>query len=316
MLEAVQESIGRDSLPVCLWQENPYRLVSLWEIVRKFNVPGLLMSLDTLNNLQAVVAKIAHRQHGGVQVPEEQIQHAQVFVGLAKEFCKEAEFKASLRLMDSFLFSLDRTGMEDLPGLRRIDASTFVTEIGHLTRTLNEELQDHRYLLVAKDRIEFLSEGFDEKILDAFPSARYDITEACGCLAVELNTAAVFHLMRAAEYGLRALAYDRRVKVRKGPLDLATWDDILKELETCERMIEGYPRTQAREAQYKFYHGAAIEFRAFKNTWRNRFFHTREAWAEEQDRDKAKSVLIHVRAFMGILATRIGEGRRTPLIWK
>jgi len=53
-------------------------------------------------------------------------------------------------------------------------------------------------------------------------------------MAIEANTAAVFHLMRVAEHGLRTLAYDRRIKVPKGPIELATWDDVIKQLEKVE----------------------------------------------------------------------------------
>jgi hypothetical protein len=119
--------------------------------------------------------------------------------------------------------------------------------------------------------------------------------------------------MRVAEYGLRALAFDRRVSIPKNkPIDLATWEDILKELEKTEAAIQNYPKTLAREAQYEFVHGAMMEFKRFKNVFRNRVAHTRQSY----DRDEAMSVLNHVRAFMQILASRISEGKRTPLEWK
>ena len=121
--------------------------------------------------------------------------------------------------------------------------------------------------------------------------------------------------MRVAEYGLRALAYDRRVKLPKNkPLALATWEDVIRELEKTESAIQSYPKTHAREVQFEFYHKAMMELRAFKNTWRNRFSHTRNEGAP--DRDQAHSVVIHVREFMTMLASRIGENKRTPIIWK
>jgi hypothetical protein len=119
--------------------------------------------------------------------------------------------------------------------------------------------------------------------------------------------------MRAAEYGLRALAWDRRVKIPKNkPIELASWEDIIKKLEEAEAAIQDYPRTLAREAQFVFYHGAMMEFKRFKNKFRNRIMHTRE----DYDTHQAQSAFTHVREFMIILSSRISEAKRAPIIWK
>ena len=55
-----------------------------------------------------------------------------------------------------------------------------------------------------------------------------------------------------------------------------------------------------------------MEFNRFKNKFRNRIMHTRD----DYDRDEAHSAFVHVREFMQILASRISEKKRTPLIWR
>jgi hypothetical protein len=72
---------------------------------------------------------------------------------------------------------------------------------------------------------------------------------------------------------------------KKAVLDLATWDSIIRDLETAESAIQNYPRTLAREAQFDFYHGAMMEFKRFKYKFRNRIIHTRD----EYDRGQAYS---------------------------
>lgn len=120
-------------------------------------------------------------------------------------------------------------------------------------------------------------------------------------------------LCELQKYGLRALAYDRRVRVPKNkPVELATWDDIIKELESSEDEICNYPKTLAREAQFDFYHGALMEFKRFKNKFRNRIMHTRKSY----DKHEAASAFEHVKSFLEILASRISEGIRTPKIWR
>jgi hypothetical protein len=179
---------------------------------------------------------------------------------------------------------------------------------------LREELSRIRLVLVNEDRAEFVPDySFGEKVERAFPSSIRDVADAGGCLAVDLNTAAVFHLMRVAEHGLRAIAHDRRIKIpKKRPVELATWDDIIKGLEKAEDDIIGYPQTLAREAQLAFYHGAMMQLKRFKNVFRNRVSHTREDFGRTQ----ALGVLENVREFMGTLATRISEKTRTPVVWK
>jgi hypothetical protein len=133
------------------------------------------------------------------------------------------------------------------------------------------------------------------------------------CIALEVNTAAVFHLMRVAEFGLRALARDRRIQIPKGkPLELGSWEDIIKELEKSEELIHGYKATLVREQQFEFYHSALMELRRFKNVWRNNIMHARE----EYGREEALGVLHHVCPFMQILASRISEtSEPLPEIW-
>ena len=55
---------------------------------------------------------------------------------------------------------------------------------------------------------------FGKDVHEKIPKARQDIKESGNCLAAELHTAAVFHLMRVAEHGLRKLARRLRVKLK------------------------------------------------------------------------------------------------------
>jgi len=155
---------------------------------------------------------------------------------------------------------------------------------------------------------------FGVEVQKAFPSAVEDIKTAGTCYANDLNTACVFHLMRAAERGMRILALDRRVKFKNdAPLEMQGWEDILKGIETEVSKIGGWPnrlglaKTQAQE----FYNSAMGEFRGFKDAWRNHVMHTRRSYNAED----AKSILGHVCRFMQTLATRLSESTRTPKKW-
>lgn len=154
---------------------------------------------------------------------------------------------------------------------------------------------------------------FGESVRKAFPSAAEDIRAAGNCLAAECNTAAVFHLMRVAEVGLRSLARDRRVKLpRKEPLELAAWETVIKDLEKAEDTIRQYPKTAAQQAQYSFHHGAMKQLARFRDVFRNQLMHAREHFGP----DHATAIFEAVRDFMQTLAGCIAEKSRTPLVWK
>jgi hypothetical protein len=94
-------------------------------------------------------------------------------------------------------------------------------------------------------------------------------------------------------------------------LEFATWEQIIRGVEDAEDKIHKFQKTPAREAQYEFYHGAMMEFKRFKNKWRNPVMHSRDHY----DRNEAVSAFTHVRAFMRILSEQIGESKRTPEVW-
>jgi len=195
------------------------------------------------------------------------------------------------------------------------DCSAMCAELRHGINAILQDLNQRVFLEVKGELRHYVDNDllFSSKVRDAFPSAVPDIRESGNCLAADCNTASVFHLMRVAEYGLRALAHDRRIRLDKNkPIDLATWEDLLVKLEDAEDAIRTFPRTAAREAQFDFFHGANMEVKRFKNKFRNRVMHTRESY----DRHDGMSAFDHVKAFMEILSSRISERTRTPVIWK
>jgi len=136
-----------------------------------------------------------------------------------------------------------------------------------------------------------------------FKSAIPHIKSAGNCLAADLHTAGVFHLMCVAELGLRALARKLGVRTIKKstPLELGTWEDVIKALEL--KVNGNFPRTKKGQQESDFYKGVFIEYRAFKDFWRNKVMHTRI----DYDEHSAMSAFEHVRSFMQRLSERVSE---------
>jgi hypothetical protein len=277
--------------------------VNLWDIVNRFQAIEVCVQMGNfaITEAQLVHGDYATEFYGRDQIVIDLLSHI-IHVSKALE---AAGLENDVRLFNA---------MQGRIAEGHLDDSALASEARNAKAILLEALRKLQFLYVAPDRLAYLDqrELFGRAVNDAFPSAVVDVRESGNCLAAECPTAAVFHLMRAVEYALRALAQDRQVTLPKSAvLDLATWEDIIKQLEGAELAIQGYPRTSAREKQFKFYHGAMMEFKRFKNVFRNSVMHTRD----DYDRDAAHGVFVHVRDFMKILATEISETKVTPMIW-
>lgn len=146
--------------------------------------------------------------------------------------------------------------------------------------------------------------------LKAFPSLEKEIEEGIDCYALDHNTACVFHMMRVAELGMRALARERRVSFPRHPLEWADWQNILDETEKRARAAtQGMSRGPSRDAMQAFYQGAIGQLHGFKDTYRNVVMHVRRSY-DELDALKA---ITQVRDFMNGLSAKIGEKTTRPI---
>lgn len=146
------------------------------------------------------------------------------------------------------------------------------------------------------------------KTLTAFPDAMPDIFCATDCYALGHNTASVFHSMRVAEIGLRALAKERRISLPKNkPIEWATWQEILKRLDDeIQKIGQTWPAGKRKDAALEFYSGARADLNGFKDEFRNLVMHVRAQYDEFQ----AARALTRVHEFMARLAEKLDHRHR------
>ena len=296
------------------WDTSARRLWDLWDIMNSFDVSSLVWVLHELSQGETVflMNKILGR---GNQKPEscgeKALNKGTTAIDLAEVLfrhygmldCLKAVETAKERWSDSLL-----------------DVSS-AAEIMHRVQTdIVDSLQAKMFLRILDDRTEFLDREklFGDQVYDAFTSARADIKEAGNCLTAECNTAAVFHLMRVAEVGLRALATDRNVSFANKPLDQQEWGTILGALEgklKDLRLADGknWQRREDKDAQVQFYNDTVQECRAFNEAWRRHLSHADPR--AFYDHDEAGNILKHVKLFMQKLATKVSETNTTPEFW-
>jgi hypothetical protein len=185
-----------------------------------------------------------------------------------------------------------------------------------IDRSFLEALTGEWFLRVDAD----LRQYYDQPVLFGplvhakFPSARPDIQEAGNCLATERNTAAVFHLMRAVEWALRAmcanLGFTRMRKTKKSgkvsyqPIEHTEWDKILKQLQArVDAKMVKLTRGAQKQKLQEFYYPAIQDVNGFREAWRNHVMHSRR----EYNGPDALAVLGHVQRFMVSASEHISE---------
>jgi hypothetical protein len=305
VLSSVSETV-QTALPVCLppWRENPYRLVSLADIVERFD-------LLHFGNIMTVLRDAQHNCHVLRTVPAGQAM---------------LDFAWIRRIVDDYTHYCARAGFSDCESrgkglaiaLRNMtDLAVIATYLHTLEDDILLESKKHIFLNIRPAQSGYFdrAELFEKKVYDAFASARFDIKEAGNCRAAGLDTASIFHLMRAVEWGLRALCIDlgfRRVRRRNKktgavtyiPLGWSDWETLLSQLNSrvTERNNK-LKRGPKKQLYQEFYHPAIQDIEAMKEAFRNHVMHTRREYTESE----AKPIFDRVQALMMNLATRISE---------
>lgn len=224
--------------------------------------------------------------------------------------CEKSKFRNALMALITTRQWLNDTGASSHH--RRAAQS----EIAHVVNAVCGEFDDRVFYQLSPDRAKYFDQ---EKLLGdavdvAFPSARYDIREAGNCMATERNTAAVFHLMRAVEWGLRALCGHLGMRQAKRPkkagqksyvpLAWAEWEALLNQLSPrVDARINKLKRGSQKQAEQEFYYPVLQDIRGIRDAWRNHVMHTRR----EYKPGEATVVFENVERIMTTLAKRIKD---------
>lgn len=135
---------------------------------------------------------------------------------------------------------------------------------------------------------------FGDEVFNKFPSANNDIFEAGTCLALERGTAAVMHLMRVSEVGLKVLAATLGVGKQ------TDWGSYLREINTA---LEAKIKASKGSPHQQFYAEARVTLDGIRMAWRNATMHVENSYSPE----RADEILGSVRTLMRHLATKLHE---------
>jgi hypothetical protein len=272
------------------WEANPYRLVSLWDLVATFRATeaeSLLSSVEFLG--------------GEVRSSPPDVDRVVGELRSLLPRLRALSLWASSGLVESALNDIRVFGSENYES---VDMPKRVAELGTLLR---HELKSVVFVQLRPGRA-YLYDAqcpFGGSVHEAFPSCRYDILEAAKCYAVERPTATVSHLMRCVETAIRLLARkfgvpsaDREHKGAQSILDAATAALARRQAQTRQKKA-----SKKREQELEFYGEVIVRLTGAKDAWRNAVSHARGIYTD----DEAGTVFAAVEQLMQHLAKRLRE---------
>lgn len=169
-----------------------------------------------------------------------------------------------------------------------------------LASVIKTELSSKMVMILSSNKVGYFDgskDTFPLAVLDNFPSAKYDMDEACKCFALGRYTASVFHQMRVMEAGLNALGTDLSLSIAPN------WGRAIQDIENEIKSRSVRTHGQQWKTDEPFYSEAATHFRMVKNAWRNHTMHGKNQYDEE----RAGDILRSVSSFMRHLAQRLKE---------
>ena len=292
-------------------RDSPVRLWSLTDIMRTFTPKSLLDALARLELDRCHLKAEKREGGGGVPIDPGVLERVTDHFQQALIVCQSVELYTAHQQIELIL--VDVKGPRGTLGI--VDVSTLLAYVGTVIHALTADLWKRQFVMVDTDYVSAIENEnwLGETVATAFSTAKLDIREAGNCFAAECPTAAVFHLMRVMEWGLRALAADvgllkvlkDRRKRKYVPLPWSEWEHILNQLsgKVDDKLAKMKPGPKKQEMQ-QFYYPAIQDIKGVRDAWRNHVMHTRSEYTLLD----AKAIKDHVQRLMTNLATRVSEG--------
>ena len=269
-------------------------MVSLWDMLR-FHANNFVEVFNYLNTLEYMLGLA--KWNNTAEIPDALLLHVGNHVKKLREQLQELGLSVSAKKADELYFGLTT----QVPG---VSSNTRYQMVKQNSEELRQRVQDElegKALYYVSDHVDLLSDSplFGEQVDDAFPSARYDITEAGHCLALRRSTACVLHLMRALEPSLASLAAALGVDHAD-----TNWQNIIDRIEKeIGSRNKGTHGKKWKNEDEPFFAEAATHFRMIKNAWRNHAMHAKDKYTDEE----AEKIYDSVNFFMRHLSDRLSE---------
>lgn len=284
------------------WEEMHYRLVSLWDIMDRF----------LLNEIVGAVGRLA----ATTQVLQDEPRQTAFPKTDYDDLVRDLKIILDCATTNGMLAS-QASARDALEILKRVqpnqpivstDRHLLGSACGATVGRFSDEAKG-RYVLVLPSPMIHLYEQaeplFGVTVDTQFKKlARREIEEAGKCLALDRNTACVFHLMRAIEVALEAVRTCLGIPApTKGQHKAwgAALDRIREEIEGREKLT--WPRQWSSKEDKKLFQQVYASLDAIKDAWRDSTMHVESDYNARE----AAHLFALTKGFMQKVASRLDE---------
>jgi hypothetical protein len=276
------------------------KALDLWEIMNTFDVWSLVVYLQQLAEITFKCEKLKADSGGGTVVPVGQVAELCSVIDNIRTMCSKNHLHTAVDGIQIVVMSMGNVHT-DPP-----DASMVLGYLARVNDIVITDLRLFSFVGVPSQQVKYFEQDqlFGASVFHKFPNAQAELRDAGNSLALDLYDAAVFHLLRVSEHGLRALARKLAVKLKdKGkpqPLEYADWNKVITD---CKNRIESAKKTSAgprKQHRLQLYAEAADHCEYMKDLWRNDSAHTRKRYVKHE----ALAAFDRVQAFITFLADK------------
>ena len=274
----------------------PHRRISFWDMIPFF--AGDFELLQHLKSIRHRLTVLKEVKPADIPDEKKRMQLVRVLTKLSHLWGK-IDLMGDLEMTQDVIHHLKNTPYKNY--------SEVTEALGIIISKTQTELESRSFACIPFGKDRYFEEDalFGKEVRQACSDEiNAHIKDAGNCLAAELNTAAVFHLMLVAEFGMRALAGCLKVELNNIPTKEAGWAGLIKKIkkEIERREAENEIKQDKEEKEFlKICRLSNEQVFFFKEIWRDKTMHAQVRFNEPE----ALGVFERVNKFMEILATRI-----------
>lgn len=273
-------------------QLDPGKLWNLGYLMERYGVGELV----DLQSFFSAMANMSGNTPGSVHLANDQAAMIRAKAETYLPLLEKLDLHVSARAMSKVLLCFD--GAEIEAGGLLFKGQNKANLDGALRRiadTVGDEMHTKLFLMLPAAKVSYFEQGappFGSDVLAAFPDADEDISEAAKCFALDRNTAAVFHLMRALERAVQVVADKLGATVSDAEGRTLPWGVIASNMKP---IIDAMQKGSAD--QIKWYRIQA-QLEVINRAWRAPTAHPKQTYTSEETED----VLNAAKGFMRELA--------------
>jgi hypothetical protein len=263
-----------------------------------FDAGAVVKAIGQLRTLEASVRHFQETDSSKKtdKMDEQSSATTAVCLSILRASIESLNVKVTKMAVDEMLESMGK----DVPDYTYQHAADDIQDIGI---TLRRELNLMKTFCVEDTREAYFAidpSTFGDCFGTRFPSMVYEIDEAGKCHALSRSTACVFHLMRAMEIGVGAIARSLNIPDPVKPAE-RNWGAVLKSIKTEMERRGAAGSWKSNDAI--LFAELYVSLDAVRVAWRNATMHVENKYVD----DESEHIFVAVRGFLRKLSGRMDE---------